>query len=291
MSKVTIACLQLAAHDLAQAEEALERALALIDAAGKHHPDLMVLPECTYPAYYLESLEAYRRAPLRPQEEVLRLFGDKAKAYGATIVAGIAQPAAAGRLLNTAYVFNPQGEVAGTYSKSFLWHFDQTWFDPGVAFPTFDLPFGRTGIFVCADGRMPEIARLLGVGGARLMVDSTAWVTGGGERATLSNPQFEYMIPTRAIENGAWIAVANKVGVEAESVVYCGRSCIVSPQGQTVAAASTTQEEILVAEVDLAQAAGLPVRRRPECYAVLAEPTETLPVARLLAEPVTAETT
>ncbi len=286
MSKLSIACLQLQALDLAQAEEALERALALVDAAGAQHPDLMVLPECTYPAYYLESIDAYRRAPLRPQDEVLRLFGDKARAYRAHIVAGIAQPTASGRLLNTAYLFNPQGEVAGTYSKSFLWHFDQTWFDPGVQFPTFDLPFGRTGVFVCADGRMPEIARLLGVGGAALMVDSTAWVTGGGDRATLSNPQFEYMIPTRAIENGTWIAVANKVGVEAESVVYCGRSCIVSPQGQTVVAASSSKEEFITAEVDLGQAAGLPVRRRPECYAVVGEPTETLPVARLLAEPV-----
>ena len=69
--------------------------------------------------------------------------------------------------------------MLGQYSKSFLWHFDETWFDPGREFPTFDLAFGRAGIFVCADGRMPEIARLLGAGGSRLMVDSTAW---GDER-------------------------------------------------------------------------------------------------------------
>jgi predicted amidohydrolase len=293
MPKMTIACLQLEALGLARAEEALQRALAMLDAAGKQHPDLMILPECTYPAYYLESLESVRQAALRPHDEVIRLFGERAKRHRSYVVAGIAQPHA-GRWLNTAFLFDPQGQVIGTYSKSFLWHFDQVWFEPGREFPTYDLPFGRTGVFVCADGRMPEIARWLGVQGARLMVDSTAWVTTGGDRATLSNPQFEYMIPTRAIENGAWIAVANKVGVEAESVVYCGRSCIVSPAGTLVAQASTTEEEFILAEIDLAESErngkrlrrmDVPLRRRPECYAILGAPTEELPVTRLIAEP------
>ncbi|MBI3940070.1 MAG: carbon-nitrogen hydrolase family protein [Acidobacteria bacterium] len=286
MSRITIACLQLEALGLSRAEEALDRALALLDAAGKNGPDLMVLPECTYPAYYLESVESISRARLRPHEEVVRLFGERARAQHSFVVAGIAQPGKSPRLLNTAYLFDPQGEVIGRYSKSFLWHFDQCWFDPGRQFPTFDLPFGRTGIFVCADGRMPEIARLLGVRGAKLMVDATAWVTSGGDRATLSNPQFEYMIPVRAVENGAWVAVAGKVGVEAESIVYCGRSCVVSPQGECVVQASTTQEEYVLAEVDLAHSTGPPVPRRPECYAILGEPVETLPVTRLLSEPI-----
>ena len=285
MSKMTIACLQLEALGLARAEEALQRALAMLDAAGKHHPDLMILPECTYPAYYLESIESFHQTKLRPHDEVIRLFGERAKAHRSYVVAGIAQPSSE-RLLNTAFLFNSQGEVIGTYSKSFLWHFDQVWFDPGREFPTYDLPFGKTGVFVCADGRMPEIARWLGVQGSRLMVDSTAWVTTGGDRATLNNPQFEYMIPTRAIENGAWIAVANKVGVEAESVVYCGRSCVVSPAGKHVAQASTTEEEFILAEIDLAESAGLPIRRRPECYAILGAPTEELPVTCLIAEPI-----
>ena len=285
MSKMTVACLQLEALGLARAEEALERALALLDAAAQNRPDLMVLPECTYPAYYLGSVERYQRASLRPLGDVVRLFGERARKYHTAIVVGIAEPKGA-RLSNSAYVFDADGQTRGTYAKSFLWHFDQIWFEPGKAFPTFDLQFGRAGVFVCADGRMPEIARLLGVGGARLMIDSTAWVTGGGDRATLNNAQFEYMIPTRAIENGAWIAVANKVGVEAESVVYCGRSCVVSPQGKTRVQASTSKEEFILAEIDFAESDGLPVRRRPECYKILGDPTDELPITRLIAEPI-----
>lgn len=285
MSEITVACLQLEALNLDQAEEALERALTMIDEAGQSQPDLMVLPECTYPAYYLQSVESFYEANLRPHAEVVQLFGQRAKKHRCHLVAGIAQPADSGRLWNSAYLFNPQGEVIGTYAKSFLWHFDQYWFDPGRQFPAFELPFGRAGIFVCADGRMPEVVRSLGLERSRLMIDATAWVTGGGDRATLMNPQFAYMMPMRAIENGAWIAVANKVGLEAESVLYCGRSCVVSPDGRHVAQASTDREEVLLATIDLDEATGPPLQRRPECYQILTEPTEELPVTKLLTEP------
>ncbi len=78
--------------------------------------------------------------------------------------------------------------------------------------------------------------------------------------------------------------MANKVGIEAESVVYCGRSCVVAPDGRRVAQASPNYEEILLAQIDLAKATGPPLRRRPDCYTALTQPTRTLPVTRLLAE-------
>lgn len=232
MSKITVACLQLEALDLSKAEEALQRALSKIEEAGQNRPDLIVLPECTYPAYYLDSVESYCQADLRPHDEVVRLFGERARTHCCHLVVGIVQPTDSGRLRNAAYLFNPRGEVVGTYAKSFLWHFDRYWFDPGRHFPTFELPFGRIGIFVCADGRMPEVTRILALEHAQIMVDATAWVSSGGDRATLNNPQFQYMVPVRAIENGAWVAVANKVGIEAETIVYCGRSCVIAPDGR-----------------------------------------------------------
>ena len=81
MARIAIACLQLEAHDLADSEAALDSALAMIDVAGKSHPDLMILPECTFPAYYLESIESYRRANVRPHDEVVRLFGERARMH------------------------------------------------------------------------------------------------------------------------------------------------------------------------------------------------------------------
>ncbi len=48
MSRLGIAYVQLEALGLERAEEALERALQGVEEAGRHRPDLILLPECTY---------------------------------------------------------------------------------------------------------------------------------------------------------------------------------------------------------------------------------------------------
>ena len=40
------------------------------------------------------------------------------------------------------------------------------------------------------------------------------------------------MLAARAIENGAWVVAADKVGVEAGTIVYAGRSGVVDPAGR-----------------------------------------------------------
>ena len=61
---------------------------------------------------------------------------------------------------------------------------------------------------------MPEVARILAVRGAELLVDPTAWVAAGTDPTTWSNAQLEFMLSTRTRENGLWVAAANKVGFE-----------------------------------------------------------------------------
>lgn len=288
MSRIGIACVQLEAMGLDRAEEALERALDRVEEAARSHPDLILLPECTYPAYYLGSIEDYRRAQLRSTEEVLHLFAEKARRARAYVAVGLARLAASGRPRNSIALIDPAGEVVGIYDKIFLWHFDRHWFDPGGDLPVFDLPFGRVGLMVCADGRMPEIPRALALQGARLILDATAWVTAVGAPKERNNPQVVYMLPARAMENGVWIAAANKVGVEADSVVYCGRSLVIAPDGRAVAMGSTDREEIVLAEIDLSAAPG-PRVHPPLEDPWLGAPTDALPVAHWLRTPIAPE--
>jgi predicted amidohydrolase len=96
--------------------------------------------------------------------------------------------------------------------------------------------------------------------------------------------QREYIMPTRAAENGVWIVCADKFGVEAESIVYAGRSCVIDDRGAIVAELSTNEDAILTHDVPLNTAAP-PIIRRPEMYGVLTQPTESLPVVRTLDEP------
>jgi hypothetical protein len=58
----------------------------------------------------------------------------------------------------------------------------------------------------------------------------------------------------RARENGVPLIAANKVGVEARSVAYCGKSAIIAADGAFVARASQDEETTLIAHVAIGPA-------------------------------------
>lgn len=270
---LTVALLQLRAFDLAQHREAWDDLLAHIDqaAASTPHPDLIVLPEASYPAYFLHSRAIYDAAGVMPDDEVLAILGERAQRYETSIAAGLVlhgRPGTPvqGRLENASVLIGPDGQVQGRTPKAFLWHFDSEWFAPGTAHEVFEVAGTRTGMFVCADARLPEIPRALALGGAEVLVDSTAWVSSGRDPAALSTPQVDYLIPARAIENRTWIVAADKCGPEAGTLIYAGRSGVCDPNGNWVAVAPADQPGIVVYTIDLDTPRANPVPRRPDLY-------------------------
>jgi predicted amidohydrolase len=203
--------------------------LGQISAAARGGARLVVVPEGTVPAYVIGA------EPVDPQQledaaqDVMRI----AAATGATIVYGAARPAGDG-VANSAYVVTGDG-IVGFADKCFLWHFDRRWFHAGEALQPVDTPLGRLGVFVCADGRIPTIAATLVARGAEILVVPTAWVSSGRDAEALENIQADLMISVRARENGVPLVAANKVGVEARSVAYCGKSQLVAADGTIVA--------------------------------------------------------
>lgn len=289
----TVALLQLRAFDLAQHREAWSDLLRHIDeaAALDPHPDLIVLPEASYPAYFLHSRASYDAAGVLPDTEVTATLAERALRHGSAIAIGLVQrglpdSAADGMLENAAVVFAADGTLAGRTTKSFLWHFDSVWFTPGMRYPVFNIGAARAGAIVCADARLPEITRTLAVGGAELIVDCTAWVSSGRDPAALKTAQVDYVIPTRAIENGAWIVAANKVGVEAGTIVYAGRSGVVNPRGEWVAQGPSDRPGIVTHTLDLDEATGLPLERVPRLYADASVAGERSRAAALAREPI-----
>lgn len=290
-----VALLQLRAFGLADHEAAWAELLRRIDEAAAPPdgppPALIVAPEASYPAYYLHSRAAYKAAGVLADAEVEATLAERAARHGATIVAGLVQRAPGGALRNHAVCFGPAGEVLGRTPKRFLWHFDSEWFEAASSGPAegaslVEVGGARAGVFVCADGRLPEIPRALAAVGAELLIDPTAWVSSGRDPAALSNPQVDYMLAARAIENGAWVVAADKVGVEADTVVYAGRSGVVDPTGRWRAQAPSDEPGIIRASIDLDETRGAPVARRPELYGGAAIAGEDSPAARATAEPV-----
>lgn len=269
-----LACIQPRAFDLEQAEEGLAHALHMTEQALPHRPDLILLPECTYPAYFLKG---YRQVTLRPVAEVLEAFARLARRGKCFIALGLVEEVPdSPALRNSAVLLSVTGEVVARGHKHFLWHFDRRWFRPGSEPALADTPWGKVGMFVCADGRLPEIPRLLALRGAGLQLDLTGWVSTGRDPARLTNPQAEYMLRTRALENHCYLAAANKVGMEAGRVVYCGRSQIVSPTGTVLVEASPERPQVIWADLLLPHRPQL--ERHPAAYRLLARAPEELPV-------------
>ncbi|MDE2696583.1 MAG: carbon-nitrogen hydrolase family protein [Chloroflexota bacterium] len=287
-----VALLQLRAVVLGEHEAAWAELLRRIDEAAAPPdgpaPDLIVAPEASYPGYYLHSRAAYEAAGVLADAEVEATLAERAARYGATIVVGLVQRTPRGTLRNNAVCFGPSGEVLSRTPKRFLWHFDSEWFEAAWSDPAGMVEVGgaRAGVFVCADGRLPEIPRALAAAGAELLIDPTAWVSSGRDAAALSNPQVDYMLAARAIENGAWVVAADKVGVEADTVVYAGRSGVVDPTGRWRVQAPSDEPGIIRASIDLDEARGAPVPRRPDLYGGVAVPGEDSPAARATAEPI-----
>jgi predicted amidohydrolase len=137
------------------------------------------------------------------------------------------------------------------------------------------------GMFVCADGRLPEIAGDLVGRGARLLCDATAWVTSDALDSEPWNPQAEFMLRVRALENGCAIAAATKVGVEAGVAAYCGRSQVVAADGTVLAMASARDPELLVVDVAVPATPISPVPRRPFLERPQVNPTTHRDTARV----------
>jgi predicted amidohydrolase len=279
-----IACCQVRAHDIEDAEENLQGLLRALDAAGAAGAQFVLLPECSYPAYYLKDARPYERPGVRPFAEVSALLGEQARRYGYWLAAGIAVPHEDGTVTNSGLVFDARGELQGRYDKSFLWHFDNNWFTAGREFPVWDAGFARFGVLICADGRLPEIARSLAVNGAELICDLTAWVSWARTPEALSTTQCEYLMPARAYENGAWVAAADKWGTEDGTIVYAGNSCVIDPTGAIRAQAAATGDAVLIYDIVPGALPELP-QRRPALYGGLTRPTAGLEAVRLEDEP------
>ena len=114
-------------------------------------------------------------------------------------------------LYNAAAVVGPEG-VQGTYRKLHLgslpWVSEGVTFQPGNALPVFETRFGPIGVLICYDFWFnPELARLLALKGARVLVNCCGTFAGPGKR--------DYMLQataTRAQENLCYAMSANHVG-------------------------------------------------------------------------------
>ena len=172
------------------------------------------------------------------------------------------------RIYNAAQVFDSDGQRLAAYRKTHLFSdIDHDAFSPGEnASVTFMLDGWCIGLLICYDVEFPENMRRLALDGVDFVAVPTALM-----RPYEFVPQ--KMLPTRAFENGVFVAYANRCRNE-NGLDYCGLSCIVGPDGVDLARAA--EDELLIfATLDrelLEQWRGINTYaqdRRPELYAAI----------------------
>ncbi len=233
----------------------LQEFLRLAKEAAAQGADLFIAPECW--------LDGYAVADEGCTEERLRTVAQDLDR--SEILAEVAAMAARnsfgicfgftslehGKIYNTAGLWGPTGELLGTYHKTHLQEQDLQ-FSSGEDIPVWQTPWGPMGAMICADRRWPEVARVLRLKGAKLILTPSYGMH------HLDN---EWWMRTRSYENQCFLAFAHP------NVAF-----VSGPNGELIAKLEADPPGVLVCDVDLAAARddNHLADRRPELYEIIA---------------------
>jgi len=127
-----------------------------------------------------------------PQGAYFKRLAVLARALKIVLVAGMLEADGEARY-NTAVLISPRGDLLRKYRKQHLEH-ELVRNRPGTSSPVFDTPYGRVGLLICADRRLPEIALRMKQGGAELLICPS-----GGMFGAKSN---DWILQARSRETG-----------------------------------------------------------------------------------------
>jgi len=209
----------------------LKAALSLVKEAKSKSAELIAFPEFLMafsPAS--QSAQALTQVAESLDGAFITALRDGAKAHGIAIIAPIYESSpVTHRVFDTSVWIDSKGNVASVYRKLHLYDAfgfkESDKFHPGDdTAPLVESGDSRFGMMICYDLRFPEMARMLALAGAHVLVAPSGWVQGD-----LKVEHWQTMIKARALENGCFVIAPNQVGN-----IYIGHSMVVDPLGRTL---------------------------------------------------------
>src|SRR5438034_3611409 len=282
---VTVAAAQMGPNnESAGREEIVERMLALLDQAKQQGVELVAYPEMALTTYFPKKIRKdfdqffETEIPPKALEPLLR----RAKEARIAVHVGFCEKAD-GKYFNTALLTDRDGRLVGTFRKihlpgrkaadGFAQVYEPYYFaHGGTGYRVWDCAGARVGIAICQDRRYPESYRALALQGAEIIL-----IGYNTPISALALDLNELCMRAGAYANACFVVGIAKAGIE-DGVELIGGSCIISPQGQVLAKAGTTGDELIVSRIDLDQMT--PIRKRwnflgrrqPQHYGTLLQP-------------------
>jgi len=274
--KIKIALAQISCKRGDKAEN-IKKIESRVTRAKRQGADLVIFPELSLTGYTVRD-QIYELAETIPGHSTT-VLEKIAKETGIYIIFGMPELSekTQATVYNAAVLVGPDGFV-GKYRKMYLpTHSvfeDKRYFRPGYQTAVFDTELGKIGLIICYDIFFPEVSRLARLKGAQLIVCISA---SPATRRTF----FETLTAARAIENTAFLAYVNLVGIE-DGLQFWGGSRLVGPNGKTLVQAKYDEEDLVIGEINYADIRPtetfVPILKdlRPELFDKLKETAEKL---------------
>ncbi len=254
----------------------LERALAAVDEAADAGADLVVFAEIVLDRFFPQQscidlpFDAAELAETVPGPTTERI-AEKAREHGIVVVFNLYEIDDQGRTFDSSPVIDADGTILGVTRMVHITDYEgfheQDYYHPGdTGAPVYATRAGKIGVAICYDRHYPEYMRALALAGADLAVIPQA-----GTLGEWPDGLFEAEVRTAAFQNGYFAALCNRVGVE-DALTFAGESFVTDPDGRVVARGKRLEEDLVVADLDLAQCQESSARRlflrdrRPELY-------------------------
>ena len=242
--KIKIALAQISCKR-ADKKENLKKIENFVEKAKNQSADLVVFPELSLTGYVVRD-QIYELAETipGPSTQVIEKIAEKTQTY---IVFGMPELSekTQATIYNTAVLVGPKGYI-GKYRKMYLpTHSvfeEKRYFRPGYQAAAFDTEIGKIGLIICYDIFFPEVSRLTRLKGAQLIVCISA-------SPAVRKTFFEILTAARAIENTAFLAYVNLVGIE-NGLQFWGGSRLIAPNGKVLAKAKYDEEDLVMCDVN-----------------------------------------
>lgn len=195
--------------------------------------DVVTLPEMFNCPYVTEVFKDYGE---REGELTWQTLSRLAKEYQVYLSGGsIPEFGDDGKVYNTAYVFDPLGHQIAKHRKAHLFDIDvkggQSFkesdiLSAGNEIVTFDTSFGKMGLCICYDFRFPEMARLMALEGAKIILVPAAF------NMTTGPAHWEILFRCRALDNQVYTVGTAPARDASSGYTSWGHSLVVDPWGK-----------------------------------------------------------
>lgn len=213
--------------------------------------DLLVFPEYTFSGY--QTGQAVYDSALRVDHDIFQELVSYTK--GITVAMGFIEETGAFNFYDS-LAFLSDGKIQGIHRKIYLVNYgafeERKHFSVGPRHESLQMGTFRVTPFICADVWNPALVHLAGSDRAHIFVFSACSPTQGLGSRLSTRESWHRMNQFYASMYGVYVLFVNRVGDD-NGLEFWGGSQIVDPFGTVIAQAGIGEEDLISAEIDLAE--------------------------------------